>query len=131
MKGKKEAVRVYELLEEPSAAARTYEEAFEAYLARDFARARELLRPLADDPPSRVLAARCEAMAASPPPAELGRRLRGQVEIGPRQLPPRPVARSSRDGARASVSSETRPGPRMAIITSTTRYVTSSRPTKS
>jgi adenylate cyclase len=70
VKGKHEAVRVYELLEEPSDAARAYEEALAAYLARDFARAREILRTLGDDAPSRVLAARCEAMIASPPPAD-------------------------------------------------------------
>lgn len=68
VKGKHQAIRVYELLEAPREELRAYEEAFAAYLARDFARARELLRALPDDPPSRVLAARCEAMTADPPP---------------------------------------------------------------
>ncbi len=68
VKGKSEAVRVYELLdpETDHAAARTYESAFEAYLARDFQRAVELLEPL-DDAPGRVLARRCRQMQADPP----------------------------------------------------------------
>jgi adenylate cyclase len=71
VKGKKESVRVYELLEgERTDTARTYEEAFAAYLARDFARAADILRALPDDPPSRVLAARCAAMILHPPPAD-------------------------------------------------------------
>jgi adenylate cyclase len=70
VKGKHEAVRVYELLEEPTDTTRAYEEAFAAYLARDFARAHQMLRALGDDPPSRVLAARCEVMMTSPPPAD-------------------------------------------------------------
>ncbi|HEY3817225.1 MAG TPA: adenylate/guanylate cyclase domain-containing protein [Polyangiaceae bacterium] len=71
VKGKHEAVRVYELLE----GARTetverYEEAFAAYLARDFGRARDALLALPGDPPSRVLCARCVAMMADPPRAD-------------------------------------------------------------
>jgi adenylate cyclase len=69
VKGKHEAVRVYELLEEPLAAARTYEEALEAYFTRDFARALEAFRSLPDDAPSRVMAERCAAMAGDLPPS--------------------------------------------------------------
>jgi adenylate cyclase len=70
VKGKKQAVLVYELLEEPRPELAAYEEAFAAYLGRDFARARELLHHLPDDPPSRILAARCEAMLGDSPPPD-------------------------------------------------------------
>jgi adenylate cyclase len=71
VKGKHEAVRVYELLDgAKTGTTRAYEEAFAAYLSRDFARAREMLRALSDDPPAQVLAARCAAMLADPPPAD-------------------------------------------------------------
>ena len=70
VKGKRVAVDVYELMEEPSPAARTYEEALDAYLARDFVRALDLLRAHPDDPPSRVLAARCTVFARDPPPPD-------------------------------------------------------------
>jgi adenylate cyclase len=66
VKGKHEAVRVYELLEGGrTVAAQVYEDAFDAYLARDFT-----LLALPDDPPSRVLVARCIAMISDPPPAD-------------------------------------------------------------
>jgi adenylate cyclase len=76
VKGKHEAVRVYELLgtrtESACAlvAATMYERALEAYFARDFERAIELLRPRGDDPPSGVLLERCESMLAHPPPPD-------------------------------------------------------------
>jgi len=71
VKGKHVAVRVYELLEgKRTETVEIYEEAFAAYLARDFTRARDMLLALPDDPPSCVLAARCAAMLASPPPAD-------------------------------------------------------------
>jgi adenylate cyclase len=71
VKGKQQAVVVYELLEgERTEAMRAYEEAFAAYLARDFARAIQLLRPWSDDPPGQVLAARCRTLTADPPPAD-------------------------------------------------------------
>jgi len=48
-----------------------YENAFAAYLSRDFAAAATLLRPLElDDFPSRVLLARCQAYAENPPPVD-------------------------------------------------------------
>ncbi len=76
VKGKQEAVRVYELLgvraESADALARAeaYEQALEAYFAREFERAIHLLRPREADPPGRVLLERCEAMMAHPPPAD-------------------------------------------------------------
>lgn len=69
VKGKTEAVDVYELLG-PDAdrdAAREYERAFALYLARDFHGALGALDE-ARDPPARVLAARCRHMLAEPPP---------------------------------------------------------------
>ena len=76
VKGKLVAIRVYELLgvraecADAIGAAEAYERALEAYFARDFDRAVGLLRSRLDDPPSRVLLGRCEAMIAHPPPAE-------------------------------------------------------------
>jgi adenylate cyclase len=76
VKGKQEAVRVYELLgvrvesSDALAKARSYELALESYFARDFVRARDLLRSRNDDPPSRVLAERCTTMIARPPAAD-------------------------------------------------------------
>jgi adenylate cyclase len=76
VKGKQVAVAVYELLgaraecADAIAAAAQYERALEAYFARDFDGAIAVLRSRADDPPSRVLLGRCEAMIAHPPPAE-------------------------------------------------------------
>jgi adenylate cyclase len=74
VKGKHESVRVYELLGTGTkssprvGAARAYEQALEAYFARDFAGALSRLGRLTDDPPSRVLADRCRAMIDRPPP---------------------------------------------------------------
>jgi adenylate cyclase len=70
VKGKRTAVRVYELLEAPRPELRVYEEAFAAYLGRDFARVKDLLQALPDDPPSRVLAERCDAMLGDAPPPD-------------------------------------------------------------
>jgi adenylate cyclase len=76
VKGKHEAIRVYELLgaradsADALANAVPYELALDAYFARDFPRAIGLLRSRRDDPPSRVLLARCEAMIANPPPRD-------------------------------------------------------------
>jgi adenylate cyclase len=75
--GKREAVRVYELLgrradssEARWAEAKLYEDALARYFGRDFAGALEVLVACDGDPPSRVLALRCRAMLAHPPPAE-------------------------------------------------------------
>ena len=76
VKGRDEPVRVFELLgmrgqcDDAVKRARGYERALEAYFARDFAGARAMLVLLQDDPPSRVLLQRCDAMLADPPPAD-------------------------------------------------------------
>jgi adenylate cyclase len=81
VKGRTRGVAVYELLglaDDAEVAARAarlqpYEAALRAAWERQFARALELLGPLCedpDDPPSVVLAARCRAWLAAPPPAE-------------------------------------------------------------
>jgi adenylate cyclase len=77
VKGKSRGVDVHELLGADDAAARAaaarlapYESALRAAWERDFARALALVTPLGDDAPSRVLAARCRAWLASPPPAD-------------------------------------------------------------
>ncbi|MGA7118990.1 MAG: adenylate/guanylate cyclase domain-containing protein, partial [Polyangiaceae bacterium] len=76
VKGKAEAVRVYELLgaraESADALERAavYERALEAYFARDFSGALLELGALRDDHASRVLAARCTALLAHPPPPD-------------------------------------------------------------
>ncbi len=76
VKGKTVAVEIYELIgargahPEREAAARSYERAFDAYLARDFDAALAVLAELDDDGPSRVLAARCRELRASPPPPD-------------------------------------------------------------
>ncbi len=75
VKGKHEVVRVYELLGVRDGCgplletARCYERALEAYFARDFTGALDCIGSL-DDPPSRVLASRCKAMLAHPPPRD-------------------------------------------------------------
>jgi adenylate cyclase len=72
VKGKAQAVDVFELLGEAggtaSPVARAYERAFTAYLARDFAGALTLLERQPDDPPSVLLAARCRHFLTDPPP---------------------------------------------------------------
>ena len=79
VKGKTTGIDVYELLgckhdgipEERLQRGRRHEEAFEAYLVRDFERAAALLEEqVSVDPPSAVLHARCLALAATPPPAD-------------------------------------------------------------
>jgi adenylate cyclase len=77
VKGKKQGVRVYELLGAADAtgpridAARRYERAFEAYLRRDFAGALGAVSAQeAEDAPSRTLAARCRHFLEHPPAAD-------------------------------------------------------------
>ncbi|HLK39668.1 MAG TPA: adenylate/guanylate cyclase domain-containing protein [Polyangiaceae bacterium] len=76
VKGKKEAVFVYELLgwaaecAEKLPAARAYERGLEAYLGGDFGGALARLEALSGDPPSQVLAERCRTMLAHPPAAD-------------------------------------------------------------
>jgi adenylate cyclase len=76
VKGRSRGVLVYELLgragdadaEARAARLEPYEAALRAAWDRQFVRALELLAPLGDDPPSAVLAARCRAWLAAPPP---------------------------------------------------------------
>jgi adenylate cyclase len=74
VKGKREGVEIFELVcrrdggAEPAFVAR-YESALDLYFARRFDAALEVLRGTPDDPPSRVLAARCERWLRDPPPA--------------------------------------------------------------
>ncbi len=76
VKGKEEAVRVYELLglreqcTNALAEAAPYERALEAYFAREFERALELLRSRDHDAPSCVLLERCREMISTPPPPD-------------------------------------------------------------
>lgn len=74
VKGKQRGIEIYELVG-PLAASEeaplhaTYERAFAAYQARDFAGAAALLEAGAElDPPSARLLARCRALADEPPP---------------------------------------------------------------
>ena len=76
VKGKTRAVGVYELVgavgddaaEGRRPAIATYEAALQAVVARQFARGAALCATLADDGPAQVLAARCRAWMATPPP---------------------------------------------------------------
>ncbi len=79
VKGKSTGIDVYELLgakgdvipKERLDRARRHEDAFDAYLVRDFERAAALLEEqVAVDPPSAILHARCRELAASPPPPD-------------------------------------------------------------
>jgi adenylate cyclase len=74
VKGKSQGVKVYELLgakgrvADRLESARRYEAAFDAYLRRDFTAALRVLEAQKDDGPSGVLARRCHAFLAAPPP---------------------------------------------------------------
>jgi adenylate cyclase len=77
VKGKTACIDVFELLGAKGEdiphldRARRYEEAFDAYLARDFTRALALCEAQREsDPPSAVLHARCEELLKEPPAAE-------------------------------------------------------------
>jgi adenylate cyclase len=76
VKGKQEPVEISELLgrQVPGRPipthVRAYEAALDAYFARRFADAADLLREQLDDPPSRVLAARCRELLSDAPGPE-------------------------------------------------------------
>jgi adenylate cyclase len=76
VKGKTIPINVYELIGSvddplaPGGAAADYESALHAYWSRDFARALETLSRQTSDPPSAVLAARCQELLRHPPPAD-------------------------------------------------------------
>jgi adenylate cyclase len=70
VKGKQRGVRIFELLGEAGPlpeAVRRYEQAFAAYLSRDFAGAAALLEGQPEDPPGRALLARCRKLLEVPP----------------------------------------------------------------
>ncbi len=74
VKGKSRAVEVYELIgrrgEEDAREAfiEPYERALDRYFARDFAGALAIVAPMTGDPPSVVLAKRCQSLVEVPPP---------------------------------------------------------------
>jgi len=74
VKGRSEAIRIYELLARKGEAAEmretvgNYEAAFAAYSARDFPRAMEILEKQPNDGPSATLLERCRAFLQQPPP---------------------------------------------------------------
>lgn len=76
VKGKTKPTAVFELLGEAATTkkpecAQVYERAFEAYCAREFSSAIELLRPqIDDDPPSKVMFQRCVGFQKLPPPSD-------------------------------------------------------------
>jgi adenylate cyclase len=76
VKGKSDAIEVYELLGEKGAAAgmertvATYESAFAAYTARKFTEAMEILAAQPNDPPSCALGERCRTYHKMPPPPD-------------------------------------------------------------
>jgi len=76
VKGKNQAVRIYELVGNKGESGEraemfaNYEKAFAAYIGRDFAGAIAILQNQDGDPPSATLAARCRAFLEEPPPAD-------------------------------------------------------------
>ena len=74
VKGRQLPVRVYELVDvagtPPPAHLAPFAEGLALYRARRFAEARERFLSSPEDPPSRVFAARCEALSALPPPED-------------------------------------------------------------
>jgi adenylate cyclase len=74
VKGKREGVEIYELLGAAQIgrppAVDAYEAALDAYWRRDFTAALERLAVASNDPPSRILEARCRSLLTAPPPAE-------------------------------------------------------------
>jgi adenylate cyclase len=78
VKGKNEGVEIFELLGRRDAlgaaadgvAVDVYERALDAYRAQRFEEALALLRSRDGDPPSRVLAERCERFLSMPPPPD-------------------------------------------------------------
>ncbi|HEY2714287.1 MAG TPA: adenylate/guanylate cyclase domain-containing protein [Chthoniobacterales bacterium] len=78
VKGKIDAIEVYELLGEKGTAAAmrqtvtAYENALAAYMGRKFADAMDILAAQPNDPPSCVLHARCREFQQAPPPSDWG-----------------------------------------------------------
>ena len=76
VKGRREGLRVYELLGEATpllaraGVVAAYEQALEACWRRDFEAALALLESQSDDAPSRILAERCRIFRTAPPPPD-------------------------------------------------------------
>jgi adenylate cyclase len=74
VKGRQLPVRVYELVDvagaPPPAHLARFAEGLALYRARRFTEARELFLSSPEDPPSRIFAARCEALSTLPPPED-------------------------------------------------------------
>jgi adenylate cyclase len=76
VKGKTDAVRIYELLGQKGAGSamretvKAYEAAFEAYVARNFGEAIALLAQNGNDAPSAILLNRCRTFQEAPPPVD-------------------------------------------------------------
>jgi len=76
VKGKTDAIKIYELLDEKNRAdelretVAAYEAAFEAYVARNFEEAIAILEQNDSDPPTAVLLNRCREFQKAPPPAD-------------------------------------------------------------
>jgi len=76
VKGKTEAIKIYELLGEKGAGSamretvQAYEAAFQAYVARNFDEAIVILAQNDNDPPSAILLNRCHAFEETPPPED-------------------------------------------------------------
>jgi adenylate cyclase len=73
VKGKTDAIKIYELLGQKDAGSamretvKAYEAAFGAYLSRDFGEAIDILAQNDNDPPSAILLDRCRAFQETPP----------------------------------------------------------------
>jgi adenylate cyclase len=74
VKGRQHPVRVHELVDvagaTPPASMVRFAEGLALYRARRFAEAREAFLSSQEDPPSRIFAARCEALSTRPPPED-------------------------------------------------------------
>jgi adenylate cyclase len=74
VKGKTDAIKIYELLgmkgEGHNETVTAYEAAYEAYAARDFDKAISILEPHMKDAPSAILIERCRAFQQTPPPED-------------------------------------------------------------
>ena len=68
LKGRAGAAPVYELVGRAGKADPTFARALALYRGRKFGEARELFAGLSEDAAARVMAARCDELAASPPP---------------------------------------------------------------
>ncbi|MBA3393049.1 MAG: adenylate/guanylate cyclase domain-containing protein, partial [Deltaproteobacteria bacterium] len=70
VKGRAHAAPVYELVGRAGRTDPAFARALELYRGREFAEARRLFGELANDPAAAVMAARCEVLAAAPPPTD-------------------------------------------------------------